>query len=78
MAGAGLFSAAFGTLDIAALTAAQGLTPAGHAAVALLVLAAVLETAAFPVHGWLTEVTEAPTPVSALLHAGIINGGACC
>jgi NAD(P)H-quinone oxidoreductase subunit 5 len=28
-----------------------------------------------PVHGWLTQVMEAPTPVSALLHAGVINLG---
>lgn len=44
-------------------------------AVVLLVLAALLKTAAFPFHGWVTEVMEAPTPVSALLHAGVINAG---
>jgi NAD(P)H-quinone oxidoreductase subunit 5 len=41
----------------------------------LLAVAAVLASAQFPLHGWLTEVMEAPTPVSALLHAGVINAG---
>ncbi|MCC9646723.1 NADH-quinone oxidoreductase subunit L [Rubrivivax sp. JA1029] len=40
-----------------------------------LVLAVVLRTALLPVHGWLIQVMEAPTPVSALLHAGVINLG---
>ncbi len=41
----------------------------------LLVLAVMLRTALLPVHGWLTQVMEAPTPVSALLHAGVVNLG---
>jgi NAD(P)H-quinone oxidoreductase subunit 5 len=40
-----------------------------------LVLAVVLRTALFPVHGWIVQVMEAPTPVSALLHAGVVNLG---
>ena len=40
-----------------------------------LVLAVVLRTALMPVHGWLIQVMEAPTPVSALLHAGVVNLG---
>lgn len=44
-------------------------------AVFLLVISALLKCAQLPVHGWLIQVMEAPTPVSALLHAGVVNLG---
>ncbi|NGM85782.1 NADH-quinone oxidoreductase subunit L [Parapusillimonas sp. SGNA-6] len=53
----------------------------GHTSAALawsgicLALAVVARTALMPVHGWLVQVMEAPTPVSALLHAGVVNLG---
>lgn len=41
----------------------------------LLVVTAALKSAQLPLHGWLIDVMEAPTPVSALLHAGLLNAG---
>jgi NAD(P)H-quinone oxidoreductase subunit 5 len=68
----------YGTGDIAEILAAarlgEGQAVAGWIAAALA-FAAILKSAQFPMHGWLTEVMETPTPVSALLHAGVINAG---
>jgi NAD(P)H-quinone oxidoreductase subunit 5 len=54
---------------------AHGATAPLQWSAVLLALAVILRTALLPVHGWLIQVMEAPTPVSALLHAGVVNLG---
>lgn len=41
----------------------------------LLLLSVMTKSAQFPFHLWLIGTIEAPTPVSALMHAGIVNAG---
>ena len=41
----------------------------------LLVVTIMTKSAQFPFHVWLPGTIEAPTPVSAMLHAGIVNAG---
>lgn len=41
----------------------------------LIFIAIMTKSAQFPFHTWLINSMEAPTPVSALMHAGIVNAG---
>lgn len=41
----------------------------------LIAIAALSRSAQIPFHRWLPATLAAPTPVSALLHAGVVNGG---
>jgi NAD(P)H-quinone oxidoreductase subunit 5 len=74
-----LIGLTFGSLEIDQITAraaSLGALPASlQGATLLLVGGAALKCAQVPFHGWLIQVMEAPTPVSALLHAGVVNIG---
>lgn len=77
----------YGTLEFQALfakaaespitiTPLPGIEIGGATAVTLLLfIGAMSKSAQFPLHIWLPRSLYAPTPVHALLHAGIINAG---
>jgi NAD(P)H-quinone oxidoreductase subunit 5 len=69
----------FNTLDLAELfaaaDAATNVSPLLQVAGFLLVVGAATKSAQFPFHTWLPQTLETPTPVSALMHAGIVNAG---
>jgi len=67
----------FGTWEFDALfaAAAAGQTEGLPLIGMLLAACAALKSAQFPFHSWLPDTMETPTPVSAFMHAGIINAG---
>ena len=40
----------------------------------LIIIAAIIQSAIYPFHKWLLSAMTAPTPASALMHAGFVNG----
>ncbi len=72
----------YGTLEFSTITtrATQMVLEPGHKGVfylgaVFLAVGAMTKSAQFPFHYWLPNTMETPTPVSALMHAGILNAG---
>lgn len=74
LVGGALIVTAAGGSSLSTLPSIDGV-PA-LAAGALLGVAAIARAASVPLHGWLPATLAAPTPVSAILHAGVVNAGA--
>jgi NAD(P)H-quinone oxidoreductase subunit 5 len=71
-----LLAANAGTATISAIVQTSGTTTTiGFAGLLLVAIAAMTQSAAWPFHGWLISSLNSPTPVSALMHAGLVNGG---
>ncbi|WP_396929331.1 proton-conducting transporter membrane subunit [Mycolicibacterium sp.] len=70
-----LATAHWGLLDLRALNTAELDVPLVPLIACLVVIAALSRSAQWPFHRWLPATLAAPTPVSALLHAGVVNAG---
>jgi NAD(P)H-quinone oxidoreductase subunit 5 len=71
----GLVTLLVGNRSLSTLTADSLGDSATLAVAFLIVLAALSRSAQIPFHRWLPATLAAPTPVSALLHAGVVNAG---
>jgi NAD(P)H-quinone oxidoreductase subunit 5 len=68
---------ATGEATISGIVASAGLLDGSELPIAAgaLVLAAMIQSALVPFHTWLLASMTAPTPASALMHAGFVNAG---
>lgn len=70
-----LFYFATGAITVSAIVQASVAGPMMIGALLLLTVGAMTQSAILPFHKWLVSSLNSPTPVSALMHAGIVNGG---
>lgn len=61
--------------SIQALVHQSTVSPLILPALILLLIGAMTQSAIWPFHRWLTSSLNSPTPVSAIMHAGLVNGG---
>lgn len=64
-----------GETSIKALTQQDTQSNLMLVALVLLLIGAMTQSAIWPFHRWLTSSLNSPTPVSAIMHAGLVNGG---
>jgi NAD(P)H-quinone oxidoreductase subunit 5 len=70
-----LIGSASGSVAVGAVSTARIEGPTAAVATVLIVVAALSRSTQIPFHRWLPATLAAPTPVSALLHAGVVNAG---
>lgn len=70
-----LFYGATGQATISGIIAVNSTSPMVAAALVLLLVGAMTQSALWPFHRWLTSSLNSPSPVSAIMHAGLVNGG---
>jgi NAD(P)H-quinone oxidoreductase subunit 5 len=65
-----------GSYTIDGILASLGSIPQWMSTLAALciIIAAIIQSAIFPFHRWLLSAMTSPTPASALMHAGFVNG----
>ncbi|APF02100.1 TPA: proton-conducting transporter membrane subunit [Legionella pneumophila] len=73
----GILFASNNTLSIETITSEVSNKSSLSITVALgfIILTAMAQSAIWPFHRWLMSSLNSPTPVSALMHAGLVNGG---
>ena len=76
-AGTGLLAYESGTISLNLIVENSDSlsTPIRMISLFLIILAAFTQSGGWPFHGWLISSLNSPTPVSAFMHAGLVNGG---